>query len=534
MVAAPGSPANSVGEQPHKAVLVVDDEPMVRALVCRCLRQAGYSVVDAGDAVAALRLLEAGPPIGLVLTDIDMPGMDGREFARVAAQVHPRLPVLFMTGSRSAEAALATDFPGAPVMSKPFQLEDLVVTIRRAMEAPAPGADPSPGEGPRDELLGRPAGLERQGAELAEAEARFRVLADAAPVMIWISDPDGLRSFFNRRWLEFTGRPAERELGRGWTAGVHPDDVRGCLAAHMAALEFREPFRVEYRLRRHDGTYRWIAESGAPLQRPGGGFAGHVGAAADVTEQREAAEQRRALIESARLAVAGELAASLVHELNQPVTAMAANAHAALRELGRPRPDLELVRDALRAIAAGSRRARGVIHGVRRLVKRDTVGFGPVDLNRALREAAWLVSYEVKLRRVEFILALAPGPLEVRGDPVQLQQLAINLLLNAFDAVAANPMGERRVRLESGRGEPGTVRFAVWDAGPGIPPERQQAVFEPFVTTKPGGLGMGLAISRSIVEAHGGRIWVESEPTRLGCAFHVALPAAAPAGTGPG
>ena len=179
---------------------------------------------------------------------------------------------------------------------------------------------------------------------LRESEARFHSMADSAPMLIWMSDEDKLCTFLNRGWLEFTGRTFDQELGNGWSEGVHADDFERCLATYVGAFDERREFSMEYRLRRHDGEYRWVFDKGVPRYAPDGTFLGYIGCADDISDRRlaeeEAALQRQEVAHLMRVSVVGELSGAIAHEINQPLTAILSNAQAALHFLAQKSPDL--------------------------------------------------------------------------------------------------------------------------------------------------------------------------------------------------
>jgi len=170
---------------------------------------------------------------------------------------------------------------------------------------------------------------------LLESEMRFRTVADAAPVLIWMAGPDKLCTFFNKGWLDFTGRKLEQELGNGWAEGVHREDFDRCLNIYKNSFDARQPFTMEYRLRRNDGEYRWVLDSGTPRFSDDGAFLGYIGSCIDIAERKQAElnhqRQNMELARVGRVALMGELAASLAHEVNNPIGAMVANASAAQR-----------------------------------------------------------------------------------------------------------------------------------------------------------------------------------------------------------
>jgi len=184
---------------------------------------------------------------------------------------------------------------------------------------------------------------DRKRAEerLRESEARFQAMADTAPVLIWMTGTDGLCNYFNKPWLEFTGRTLEQEVGTGWIEGVHPDDRQGCFDGFLPAFQARTPFRMEYRLRRADGEYRWVTESGIPRYTGAGEFAGYIGSNIDVTDLKRAVEERETLRQLQaevahinRVTTMGELAASITHEIRQPIAAAYTDAKVLLAMAG--------------------------------------------------------------------------------------------------------------------------------------------------------------------------------------------------------
>jgi PAS domain S-box-containing protein len=619
--------------------------------------------------------------------------------------------------------------------------------------------------------------LQASEAGLRESEERFRIVADAAPVLIWMSGVDKLCTFFNKPWLEFTGRSLEEEIGNGWAEGVHPDDLQRCLKAYVEAFDARHSFVMQYRLRRHDGEYRWISDQGVPRHDTQGNFVGYIGSCVDITEliskeealrefeervvlaakaahlgvweldtttnevwmsdsarslfqfdsrtrldhaalqdrvhpedralrdsavksaietqgeyeieyrvllpdgtlrwiggrgrcvprtngkgtrlvgvsmditsQKQAQDLFRMAAEGAhlgvwhwdemaktlrwdgatrdmfgvsadakitidtfyralhpddaervkqtwrralelrlpyqiefrtqrtdgtirwvdgrgrgyydeagkplsmsgvlfditdrkeaeltgqrnreelshlsRVAAMGQLAASIAHELNQPLSGITSNASAGQRFIDRGEVDLRELRDLFGDIVADGRRAGDVIRGLQTMVKKGVPARQRVNLNDLVMNVVRMVKTDAMLRSCELGTFLDPDLPTVEGDPVQLQQVLLNLIVNAFDAMSDTPIKQRKVVIATERNGHSAICTSVRDCGFGIPQEVSERMFDQFFTTKARGLGMGLSIVRSIIESHGGAIAAENAEGG-GARFHFTLPTGA-------
>jgi PAS domain S-box-containing protein len=372
---------------------------------------------------------------------------------------------------------------------------------------------------------------ERKRAEelLRESEARFQGMADTAPVLIWMTGTDALCNYFNKPWLDFTGRTMEQEVGKGWVEGVHPDDVQGCFDCFLPAFEARKPFRMEYRLRRADAEYRWVLESGIPRYTGAGEFAGYIGSNIDITDLKRAEEERERLRQAQadlahinRVTTMGELTASLAHEIKQPISAAIMDAGTCVEWLARDKPDVEEARNAISRIVQDVTRASEIINRIYFLFKKGEPQRELIDVNVVIREMIALLRREAGQHSISIHAELAEDPHVVSADRVQLQQVFMNLMLNAIDAMKErNAAGE--LTIKSQHNPDGQMLVSVSDNGAGLPPAQGDKIFEPFFTTKPQGTGMGLSISRSIIESHGGHLWATANSGR-GATFHFTLP----------
>ena len=365
--------------------------------------------------------------------------------------------------------------------------------------------------------------------ELRESEARFRTVADAAPVLIWMSGPDKLCNFFNKGWLDFTGRTMEQELGNGWAEGVHADDLERCLEVYETSFNARQPFTMEYRLRRNDGEYRWVLDSGTPRFAEDCAFVGYIGSCIDITARKQAELenqlQNMELARVGRVTLMGELAASLAHEVNNPIGAIVTNANAGQRLIAAGKINTEELKDLLADIVADGHRAREVIQGVRNMVRKAEPSRSVIRINDTIDDLLRIVRADALGRQVTIAAEVDSDAGRVMADRVQLLQVLINLTLNAFEAMSANRPDARRLVITGGRNGNGEIVVSLRDSGPGFPAAFGEQLFEPFFSTKAEGTGMGLAIARSIVEAHGGKLWGENCDDGGAC-FTLRLPEA--------
>jgi PAS domain S-box-containing protein len=484
--------------------------------------------------------------------------------------------------------------------------------------------------------------------ELRESEERFRTVADAAPVLIWMSGPDKLCTFFNKGWLEFTGRTAEQELGNGWAESVHSDDLEHCLEIYESSFDAWQPFTMEYRLRRNDGEYRWVLDSGTPRFADDGAFLGYIGSCIDITEQKRAEEKFRLVLDAVpnamimadsagvitfasasattvfgyslseligrpietliperfrnrhvgyregylshpssramgvgrdlfglrkdgsefpvevglspiptteglfilasliditarkqaelehqrqnlelarvgRVVLMGELAASLAHEINNPIGAMVANASAGQRVIAAGKIETKELTELLADIVADGRRAGEIIQGIRNMVRKGKARRDLVQIERIIHELLRVVHADAIGREIKVTAKVDSDLGQVWGDPVQLLQVLLNLAINSFEAMSVIPPGGRRLVIRAGRSENGDILVSVRDSGPGFPGGIAEQLFEPFFSTKAEGTGMGLGIARSIIEAHDGTLSGENCDGGGAC-FTVRLP----------
>jgi len=286
-------------------------------------------------------------------------------------------------------------------------------------------------------------------------------------------------------------------------------------------------YENEFRVRTRNGSYRHFHVQAVPIVAQDGTVHEWVGANTDITDRKEAeleaARQRSELAHIARVSTMGELAASIAHELNQPLTAILSNAQAAHRFLAADPADIGEVRAILQDIVDDNRRASEMIRRLRELVKKGELEVASLELADVIRDVVMLIHSDAVLHNVNIVIEMDAGAPKIQGDRVQLQQVMLNLLLNAFQAMKDSPASERQVTVRSQLDNGHTVTIAVRDRGVGLKEDQLEKMFQPFYTTKNDGLGMGLAISRSIIEAHAGRLWAENNPDR-GATLYFTVP----------
>ncbi len=360
------------------------------------------------------------------------------------------------------------------------------------------------------ELLHRE--LEQVFDELKKSEDRLRVLIETIPALAWTSLADGSNDFVNRRWLEYTGIPLEQMRGAGTPPPFHPEDIDKHLDKWRLALATGETFENEARVRRAaDGEYRWFLIRGLPLRDEKGHIVKWYGTMTDIEDRKRAEEALRKanadLAHITRVLTMGEFAASIAHEVSQPLSAVVTNAEACLHWLAGSAPNLEKACEAVGRIVRDGKHAGEVIARIRALCRKSGVTRERLDINEVIEEILALAQGELRTKRVALRTDLATRLSPVSGDRVQLQQVVINLIMNGIEAMSSVQDRPRELVIRTQEGEHDQVVVAVQDSGTGLDPNITEQIFDAFYTTKGEGMGMGLSISRSIVQDHGGRLW---------------------------
>jgi PAS domain S-box-containing protein len=346
---------------------------------------------------------------------------------------------------------------------------------------------------------------------------------DTIPIMVASVKPDGTTEFHSKRWQGFLG---STHLDDAW-ASVHPNDRAGFEKNWREASSTGEPFEAEAPFRRADGEFRRFLARAVPERDTNGQIVRWYATLTDVEDRKRVEEAlRQAQSDLAyvnRVNTMGELTASLAHEVNQPIAATITDANTCLRWLTRKQPDVEEAREAASRAIKDATRAAEIISRIRLFFKKGAPQQELTDVNELIREMIVILRGEAMRYNVLVRTELTADLPQVMGDRVQLQQVFMNLMMNAIDAMK-EVVGMRELAIKSQRMEEEQLVVSVSDTGVGLPQQQAEQIFKAFFTTKPHGTGMGLAISRTIVESHGGRLWAASNSPR-GTSFHFTLPA---------
>jgi len=360
---------------------------------------------------------------------------------------------------------------------------------------------------------------------LRRSERELGLIIETIPALVWSAAPGGELTYVNRRVLEYTGATLETLAKDGWTNFIYPDDFEPTVSAWSHSVATGQQHEIQYRLRRWDGEFRWFHVLGQPARDSEGRITRWYGLLIDIDDRKKIEEALRTtetrLSRATQIATVGELAASIAHEVNQPLAAVVANGHACLRWLSAQPPNLSKAREAVERIVRDGKEAGEVVRRIRALFKRANVEKTILELNEIIREVLGLLQSETLKRRVTVETDFDRGLTPVAGDRVQLQQLTLNLLLNGIEAMDPVLDRPRKLFVRSRCQGRDSVLVEIRDCGVGL--KDPDKVFDAFFTTKENGMGMGLAICRSIVEAHNGRLWAASGEG-AGTTFSFTLP----------
>ena len=370
--------------------------------------------------------------------------------------------------------------------------------------------------------------LQVSEAALHETEERMRVVVEGANFGIWIRDLARNEIWATDKWRTLFGFSKMERLEIDYILQrLHPDDRDVFRSVVGKPPQGDSNYDTEYRILLPDGQTRWIGSHGRVEFDSAGKPIQVRGISHDITKRKEAEQEtqnlRQEIAHVDRVSTLGQLASALAHEINQPLGAILRNAEAAERFMQTESPDLEEVRAILADIRKDDQRAGGIIERMRRLLKRHNLDKRTIPVGELVGEVVALVRADAAERHVKLEVAVADDLPPVLGDRVHLQQVLLNLIVNGLDALDEANREDRRVSITALRCGPQTVEIAVCDSGCGIPVDKLTHIFDSFFTTKPNGMGMGLPISRTIIEAHGGRLWAENK-NEGGASFRFTLP----------
>jgi PAS domain S-box-containing protein len=520
----------------NSTILVVDDDSDSLRLLTDILTAEGYCVRPADSGELALASVRAAPP-ELIMLDIRMPGMDGFEVCRrlQADEGSRGIPIIFLSAVGQLEdRVLGLSLGAADFISKPYQRPELLARVRTHMELGRLRAHLEQQVAARTaelRLANRQLCLEleerrRAEQELRESEARFRSLADRAPVGIWITAVDDLVTFYNRRSLAFLGRKTADVVAPRWSDFVHPDDLETIASKYHSAVNSRQNFRIECRVRRANGKYRWILNTGIP-RFIGGVYSGYIGTSIDITDLKRSQEE---MFIHQKLESLGVLAGGVAHDFNNLLGSILAESDLALSDL----PEDTAGRENIEHIARIANRASEIVNLLMTYAGDRDLTSEEVDLSKITSEVLFLMRPPLNNTAIVDI-NLAKDLPAVQANQAQIRQVVMNLMTNAAEALKDR---EGKITVSTGlvhiskaaaakRGLdlPGGeyCYLEVSDTGCGMSAQAQTKAFDPFYTTKFVGRGLGLAVVQGILRSHGGAISVVSAPER-GSTFEVLLP----------
>jgi PAS domain S-box-containing protein len=502
-------------ENKSDRILVVDDDDAKRYALVRILRSEHFDVQEAADGGSALRLVGEQPD--LVMLDVRLPDISGLEVCRQIRSnpATARIPIMHVSGTfvTPEHRVRGLDSGADAYLSDSASAGELLATVRALLRT-------------------------RKAEQVAlESQQRYRTLIEVIPQFVWSCNADGACEYLSPPWVAYTGVPAEQHLGRGWVGAIHPDDRAAVEKRWQSAVQERESFDAEFRIRRHDGIYRWFQTRGAPLRDEEGRVTNWFGTCTDIQLEKEAAAERAILLNREKAAreeaeranqLKDDFLATLSHELRTPL--MAILGWAELLQTGKMSAEEtdEGVKTIHRNAWAQSQLIDDLLDVSRIISGKMRLDVQPVDMHAVIQAAIESIRNAADAKEIHLVQLLDPAAGRIAGDAGRLQQVIWNLLSNAIKFTPRHG----RVSIQLARVD-SQVELTVADSGQGIDPAFLPHVFERFrqqdasSRRSQGGLGLGLAIVRNLVELHGGSIAAHSEGLNKGAAFTVRLPVAA-------